>query len=166
PRLFTVVWVVLLSAFLWSAASRSIARVHARRKVADLDLRTLAAPALALPAEASLDAAPSGRDHVVLLNSAGEPVMIVDPDARAAVPPQARATTPLGAVAVAIPTEAVITELHGADGVAAAAHAARFTPTIVLREHGRIIGVLSVNRLEQALAGRSRSRGRGAGPRA
>lgn len=156
PSVVTVLWVVLISGYLWSAASRTIATAHARRRAAGLDLRMLAEPALGLPAAGaltSLAGVPTGH-HVVLLTADGRPAALLDPAAAAAVPPQLRETTPLTAVAHAVPREAVLTQLHGGAGVAAAAQGARHAASLVLVEQGQVRGVLTVARLEQALAPR------------
>lgn len=157
PRIFTVVWVVLLGAYLWAGASRSIATVYARRQVADLDLRTLAEPVIVLPRETSIAEAPSHASYIALLDTEGQPLLLVDSRARRMVPPEAWPTTALAAIAEAVPPQAVISQWHGPRGVAEAARAARFSHLIVLSEHGRPIGVLPVPRLEQALRRRARA---------
>src|SRR5690606_5999851 len=89
---------------------------------------------------------------LVLLDEGGRVSGLVDPSVLSQVPPHARPTTPLSAVASVLPAESVVTELLGADGVGAAARAARTSPVVVLADGpAGIVGVLTVDRLEEAL---------------
>ncbi|HLT83616.1 MAG TPA: site-2 protease family protein [Phototrophicaceae bacterium] len=153
PTMFTVLWVGLLSFYLWTGSSQAVNVARARRSAAGLDLRTVAEPAVALPAGAPVataDGVPGRR--VVLLDEGGRVAGLVDPSVLAQVPPPARTTTPLSAVASVLPPTSVVTQLSGSAGVAAAAQAARTSPVVVLVDGpAGVVGVLTVDRLEQAL---------------
>ncbi|MCM3662102.1 site-2 protease family protein [Georgenia satyanarayanai] len=153
PTIFTVLWVVLLAGYLWTASSQAVNLARARRNAAHIDLRLIAEPAVALPASAPVAAADAvGQRRIVLLDDGGRVSGLVDPSVLAQVPPHARPTTPLSAVASVLPAASVVTELLGADGVGAAARAARTSPVVVLADGpAGIVGVLTVDRLEEAL---------------
>ena len=163
PTILTALWVVLLGSYLWSSSSQAIHVVHARRRAAGIDLRALAEPAVAMRAATAvtaLDDLALGARRVVLLDDAGQVSGLVEPSSAVQVPPHLRATTPLSAVARTLPAGSVVTVLHGAAAVAAAAQVARTAPVVVLADGAAgIVGVLTVSRLEQALAERT-SRGR------
>ncbi len=153
PTIFTVLWVTLLAGYLWSTSSQAITVARARRSAVGLDLRTIAEPAHALPATAPVSAADvAGGRRIVLLDDEGRVAGLVDAGVLAQVPPDARASTPLSAVAAVLPATSVVTEMVGPAAVAAAAQAARTGPLLVLVDaaHG-VVGVLTVDRLEQAL---------------
>ena len=153
PTTFTVLWVGLLAFYLWMGSSQAVNTARARRRAAGIDLRTVAQPALALPASAPVTAADAaGGRRVVLLGPGGEVAGLVDDAVLAQVPPAARATTPLSAVASVLPPTSVVTRLTGAEGVGAAAQAARTSPVVVLVDGAAgVVGVLTVDRLEEAL---------------
>jgi len=153
PTTFTVLWVGLLAFYLWMGSSQAVNTARARRRAAGIDLRTVAQPALALPASAPVTAADAaGGRRVVLLGPGGEVAGLVDDAVLAQVPPAARATTPLSAVASVLPPTSVVTRLTGAAGVGAAAQAARTSPVVVLVDGAAgVVGVLTVDRLEEAL---------------
>lgn len=159
PRMVTVVWVVLLAGHLWQGASQALRSNRARQAAAHVDLRSLAVPAVAVPADRTagwLEAAPTGGAAVVLCAADG-PRGILDPAALAAVPPQARAHTPLMALATVVSPQAVVRRLHGADAVADVALLARAGHRrIVLVADQQVVGLLDVARLEAALARRGR----------
>lgn len=153
PTIVTVLWVALLAGYLWTSSSQAINVARARRSAAGLDLRQIAEPALTLPATAPVAAADgfAGR-RVVLLDDGGRVNALVDPAILAQVPPAARSTTPLSAVASVLSPASVVTQLYGAPGVAAAAQAARTSPVLVLVDgDAGVVGLLTVARLEEAL---------------
>jgi len=153
PTIFTVLWVTLLAGYLWMASSEAITSARARRSAAGLDLRQIAEPAVALPASAPVSAADmAGPRRIVLLGDDGRVSGLVDPAVLGQVPPEARPTTPLTAVASVLPPSSVLTQMVGASAVAAAAHIARTSPVIVLADgQAGVVGVLTVRTLEDAL---------------
>lgn len=153
PSMFTVLWVVLLAGYLWTAAGQAVTIAHARRSAAGIDLRLLAERAVALPAGTPAAAADAfGGHRIVLTDESGQVSGLVDPAALAQVPPPARASTPLSAVATVLPPTSVVTQLTGAAGVAAAAQAGRTSPVVVLVDDADgVVGILSLQRLDEAL---------------
>ncbi|GMA31107.1 peptidase M50 [Litorihabitans aurantiacus] len=132
PVLTTAVWGLLVAGLVWSGASRSIAVGRARRSAAGFDLRPMLRAAVALDAATPIEALPdvlraaavpdgAAPPDVVLLDPAGAPVALLDPEAVRGVPPHLRAGTPVGAAARGLPPEAVLTAVTGADALAALA---------------------------------------------
>ncbi|WP_127129246.1 site-2 protease family protein [Georgenia sp. SYP-B2076] len=160
PDLGTVVWVALLGSFLWAGASQSLRAVRVERSARDLDLRTLAAPAVVLPTSASLadadavlaDRGPAG----VVLAHDGVLVALLDPAAAAHVPPARRATTALHAVARTLAPEQVVSVMAGPAALAAMARAQGHGPVAVLLDHGTVLGVVEVARVAARLGEQGR----------
>ncbi|WP_199421799.1 site-2 protease family protein [Actinotalea solisilvae] len=154
PDLVVVVWAAIGAAFLWTAAGASLRAGRSARRVAALDLRRLAVPAVGVPADdalADLDALGDDVD-VVLLDAGWEPVAVVDRAAAGRVPASLRATTPLGAVARALPAGCVVdARLAGADALRAVAEGAAASPVLVLVEDGAVLGLLHARDVVAAL---------------
>lgn len=154
PDLVVVVWAAVGAAFLWTAAGASLRAARSAGRVAALDLRCLAAPAVGVPATdtlADLDALGDGVD-VVLLDAAWAPAGVVDPAAAARVPGSARATTRLDAVARALPRACVVdARLAGADALRAVADGAAVSPVLVLVEDGAVLGLVHARDVVAAL---------------
>lgn len=146
PSYTMIIWGVVIAASLWQGATAALRRVAEGRRVAGLALSALATPAVAVAASAAvrdLTRVPAGTT-AVLVRPDGVPVALVDPAAVAAVPPAAWDTTPVAAVAHAIPPEAVVAaDLTGIDAVAAARQAAR-SPALVLVRDAAVVGVVRV----------------------
>lgn len=124
---FTIIWGALIGWMLWQGATASVKVARARRAARAVDLAAWAVPAALLdqhePVTAIRGVAPGTA--VLLADGVGAPVAWVQPDAVRSVPPEAWASTPLSAVARALPPEALLTTHRGADAVAQLARAAR-----------------------------------------
>ena len=155
PDLVTAVWVGLVAAFLWMAASSSLKSVARERMVASLSLDALVVPALSAPVATTLaevDGGPWPDPEVVVIGAGGEPVGYVDRVAARAVPHQLRGTTTLGAVLVPLPPGAVVESgLIGQDAVRAVAQAARSSPVMVVRGPSGVTGLLQYTDVVAAL---------------
>jgi Zn-dependent protease len=104
PSLFAVLWVVLLGATLWRAASEAVTVAGNRRRIRGVDPRSLTRPVVTLAADATVAewsrAADGGRLTAVLVDGSGRPAAVVDPAAAEAVPGEAAAVTPVSSAAV------------------------------------------------------------------
>lgn len=127
PSLTFVVWAALVGAVLWSGAGDALRSARIDRRLVGLTVAALGRPATTVPAAVSLADADAARgragvDEVVLVAPDGRPVAYVDRAASGAVPPAARAGTPVSAVAVGLLPGAVIQDtLAGVDLVRAVA---------------------------------------------
>lgn len=110
PSLFAVLWVALLGATLWRAASEALTVAGNRRRLRAIAPDSVTRPLTALPVGASVaDWAVASRDGtrtVVLTGPSGDVVAVVDPSAAASVPSAAAPTTPLASTAVRLSPEA------------------------------------------------------------
>ncbi|GAA1870621.1 site-2 protease family protein [Myceligenerans crystallogenes] len=169
PDLYQVAFSVLVAGFLWFGASGAIAGARRRDAVAALRAGSLATSAVTVPLGATVSdalAARSGagprygaRDagpvpYVVVVGPDGVPLALLDDDALGSVPPEARGTTRVDAVAVPfVPSSAVGPEVAGHDllrHLAASSGGARLVPVVT---DGRVTGVLDLATVARAVRG-------------
>lgn len=162
PLVLQVAWAAFVGAMLWTSAGAFLRRVAGLRALAGLEVARLARPAVVVPARATLaDALAAVPD------GAGPDVIVVDPDgcllgyldrpAAAAVPVASRAVTPLAAVLVPLPPDAVVDAgLVGEEAAHAIARASRLSPVMAVRgADGRLAGLLRHADVVTALRGPS-----------
>ncbi|BDZ43509.1 peptidase M50 [Paraoerskovia sediminicola] len=157
PDWYTVLWAVLIGTFLWSGAGASLRAARRREAVTRVEARALVRPASVVPTDASAAdvaraAAAAGAWAVVVVEPSGRPVAVVEAPTLASVPPERLAATPVAAVAVGLPGGGWV-ELGArgedlVDRVAALARAAAVLPVV---DAGRVVGVLLVNDVVQAV---------------
>jgi len=170
PEMFQVVWPVAIAFFLWQGASQAIragAIVDATAGPVDEVLE----PVVLLPATAEVEdadraarAALGGPQiWLVATDTNGWPVALFDPAAALEVPAEARSRTPLSAVVVAqsttwvvaLPPDAVLTDLVRAMG-----ERSLHVALVVDEGSGRVRGLATADRVnevvEAALGRRSR----------
>lgn len=124
----TLIWGLLIGSMLWQGATAAVRVARARRATRDVDLMAWALPVAVLDAGAPitmLRAIPPGQSVVLVTARDGTPAGWVQPSAVQAVPEDAWQHTPLAAVAVTLPGEAVLTTHVGADAIAQLARAAK-----------------------------------------
>ncbi|NLW98084.1 MAG: site-2 protease family protein [Actinomycetales bacterium] len=105
PGLLILVFAMLISGFLWTGASQSIAIGRARQRISTTPLEQIMRPAVLVPAGAPIATWWAG-DHQVYVTvdpRDGHPNGIVRADAVASVPLPMRASVPASAVSVAAP---------------------------------------------------------------
>ena len=133
----TAVWGLLVAGLIFNGASQSIRLGRARRSAAGFDLRPLLRPAVVVSLGSRLSDIPRppfgmGSSDVVVVDPSGIPVAVLDANAMAAVPPEHYSTTPVTAVAMALPPQAVLTAAEGSDALAAIAQGIGHSTVIVL----------------------------------
>lgn len=156
PSLSVAVWAILLAVLVWRGASASIHYGRARRSAAGFDLRGLLEPVTVLDIRdsvAEIPPAPWGvqTSGVVLVDSSGTPVALLDADAVTRVAPGNRAVTPLTAVSTPLPPGVVVTEVVGPDALAQIARAVGAGPTLVATSPHGVLGTVDRERLLAAL---------------
>jgi Zn-dependent protease len=158
--LTTTVWSVVIAGFLWSGATQAVTSGRARASVAHLRATDLMTPAFAIFADATVaDARTAARPGwaLVAVDRGGVPVGAVDPAALAAVPAEQSAATPLSAAAVGLVPGAVLDAgLWGSDLVATVATAAKQTQVLAVVDAGRVVGLLAVQTLIDAVRSAAR----------
>lgn len=167
PDITTVLWSALIGAFLWAGAGAAITNGRRREAVAALTAAGLAVPALTVSLGATLAEALSARTaavaggvpgaaahRLVVVGQGGVPIAVLDDDAVAAVPPAARHTTQVDAVAVPfVQGSEVDPRMSGTDllnHLAARSGGARLVPVV---EQGRVTGVLDLADVARAVRG-------------
>lgn len=162
PSITTVLWSALIGAFLWAGAGAAITNGRRREAVEGLSARALAVPALVLPLGSTVADALSARSaaadgaaahhRLVVVGHGDVPLAVVDDDAVAAVPPQARAVTQVDAVAVPfVRGSEVPPDLSGTDlldRLAQRSGGARLVPVV---DAGRVTGVLDLADVARAI---------------
>ncbi|MFV0253677.1 MAG: site-2 protease family protein [Beutenbergiaceae bacterium] len=124
----TGIWGVLIGLTLWRGATVAVRAAHARRAVRDVDLGAWAIPVTVLAYDASVAALhrqATPGSLVLLSGQDNVPSAWVQPKAVAAVPAAEQHQTPLSAVAVPLPEQALLNQHTGAGAVAQLAQAAR-----------------------------------------
>lgn len=159
PTLTSAIWVILIAGLVWQGASQSIKLGQSRRGAAHVDVRSLLVPAVVLPADAGIADVPPAPwgvrlGAIVLVDPRGEVVAVVDQAALASVPQELRASTPLSAVARALPSQAVITEVVGPDALAQMARGLQVSDILVAVGPGGVLGTLDRDRLVAAFTTR------------
>ena len=157
PSLFSVIWAAAVGAMLWTSAGAFLAGAGVWRRAEVFSVRSVARPAVAVPVRAVLADLPVDGE-VVVLGDRGDVVGYVDRVAAAAVPAEARGTTPVGAVLVPLPAGAVIDgRLTGQDAVRAVQLAARMSPVMAVRgPDGVVTGLVRYLDVARVLAGTPR----------
>ncbi|WP_454294919.1 site-2 protease family protein [Salana multivorans] len=159
PTITSAIWVVLIAGLVWQGASQSIRLGKSRRNAAHVDVRSLLVPAVVLPADATISEIPATPWGVrlgatVLVDGRGEVVAVVDQAALVSVPQELRSTTPLSAVARALPRQAVITEVVGPDALAQVARGLQVSDVLVAVGSAGVLGTLDRDRLVAAFSSR------------
>ncbi|HEY0117518.1 MAG TPA: site-2 protease family protein [Cellulomonas sp.] len=148
PSFFTIIWTVMVAAFLWSGASQVLRGAHQQRAVQGLSVQGIGRPAVAVGfqesvAAAGARAAAAGASEVVVLSPDGRPAAYVDTSAAASVPREQAGLTPVTAVAVPLPVGAVVDgRLSGEQLLAALSEASRLSPVLVALIDGRVAALI------------------------
>lgn len=159
----TVLFSALVAVFIWAGASTAIAGGRRRDAISALRAGDLADPVVTVPLGSTVAAALAARPpagsggtspRVVVVGHADVPLAVLDDDAAGSVPPDARETTGVDAVAVPfVPRSAVGPDVSGQDllrHLATSSGGARLVPVV---EAGRVTGVLDLARVAMAVRG-------------
>lgn len=153
PSLSTMVWTMLIAAFLWSGASSAIAHGRALGQLSGLDVGALIEPAAAIRADASVAELTSLRALPVVTTPDGLPIGLVDHDALRAVPPAAVATTPVSAVVSTAPEGWAVDLPPGREAVELVhAFQSSRSRVVAVSEGGVLRGIVRVERVNAALS--------------
>ncbi|GIJ00270.1 Zn-dependent protease [Sediminihabitans luteus] len=150
PDLFIVLWTALIASFLWQGASAAVAVGRAREQVAHLQAASFVRPHAVVTVHATVAdvahaASAVGAYAVLVVDDAGRPVAVVEPSTAGAVPAEALARTPVGAVAVPLPVGVVVdVALHGHALVTTVLRAGGGAGVLPAVHEGRLVGVVMV----------------------
>ncbi len=154
----SVVWVVVIAAFMWTGATQSIKATRFRERLPALQARRLVRPAVEVPAstplaEAVRRAEEAGARAIVVVDHEGNPIAIVNEAAVTATPVERRPWIDVGSMARSLdPSMILSADLQGMTLL----DAMRRTPTseyLLIGPDGELVGVLAAKDLEQVFAG-------------
>ena len=154
----SMIWVVVIAAFMWTGASQSIRATRFRERLPALQARRLARKAISVPAstplaEAIRRADEAGARAIVVVDHDSKPIAIVNEAAVMATPPQRRPWVDAGSMARSVDPSLVLNaDLQGI----ALLEAIRRSPAseyLLVDSSGEVVGVLASRDLDQVFAG-------------
>jgi Zn-dependent protease len=151
-------WLVVIAAFIWFQSTQAIRAARIRERLPMVSARTLARPAIPVPAslpvaEAVRRAQVAGARALVIVDHENTPTAIVNETAVQATPDERRPWIEIGSVAKTLSPETVLSaDLSGMDLIKAVQQA----PTseyLLIEPNGQVFGVLAAADLDLAFAG-------------
>jgi Zn-dependent protease/CBS domain-containing protein len=154
----SMIWVVVIAAFMWTGASQSIKATRFRERLPALQARRLARKAISVSAstplaEAIRQADEAGARAVVVVDHDSKPIAIVNEAAVTATPPQRRPWIDAGSMARTVDQSLVLNaDLQGM-ALLDAIRRAPATEYLLVESSGEVVGVLATSDLDQVFAG-------------
>lgn len=157
-RPLTVVWGALLGGFIWIGATAAIRGAHVRELLPRLTARTLTRRAIAVASdlplgEAVRQAGAVGAYGLVVVDSAGKPIGLVNEAAVQATPEQRRPWVSVSAVSRTLSPGLVVNANLGGEPLIRVLEATAGTEYLVVEDDGAIYGILAAADVQKALAG-------------
>jgi Zn-dependent protease/CBS domain-containing protein len=154
----SMIWVVVIAAFMWTGASQSIKATRFRERLPALQARRLARKAISVPAttplaEAIRQADEAGARAIVVVDHDSKPIAIVNEAAVTATPPQRRPWIDAGSMARTVDQSLILNaDLQGM-ALLDAIRRAPATEYLLVESSGEVVGVLATSDLDQVFAG-------------
>ena len=154
----SMLWVVVIAAFMWTGATQSIKATRFRERLPALQARRLARKAISVSAstplaEAIRQADEAGARAIVVVDHDSKPIAIVNEAAVQATPPQRRPWVETGSMARSIDPSLVLSaDLQGM-ALLDAIRRAPATEYLLVDSTGQVFGVLAARDLDQVFAG-------------
>ncbi len=154
----SMIWVVVIAAFMWTGATQSIKATRFRERLPALQARRLARKAISVSAstplaEAIRQADEAGARAIVVVDHDSKPIAIVNEAAVMATPPQRRPWVDTGSMARSIDPSLVLNaDLQGM-ALLDAIRRAPATEYLLVDSSGQVVGVLAARDLDQVFAG-------------
>ena len=154
----SMIWVVVIAAFMWTGASQSIKATRFRERLPALQARRLARKAISVPAstplaEAIRQADEAGARAIVVVDHDSKPIGIVNEAAVTATPPQRRPWVDTGSMARSVDPGLILSaDLQGI-ALLEAIRRAPATEYLLVDSSGEVVGVLASRDLDQVFAG-------------
>ena len=157
-NMVSVIWVVAIAVFMWTAAGQSIKATKFRERLPALQARRLARPIVSVPASTPLAEAIRRADEsharaVVVVDHESKPIAIVSEAAVTATPQQRRPWVEAGSVARTIEPSMVLSADLSGMALLDAIRRAPASEYLLVEETGQVVGVLAVRDLDQVFAG-------------
>jgi Zn-dependent protease/CBS domain-containing protein len=154
----SMIWVVVIAAFMWTGATQSIKATRFRERLPALQARRLARKAISVSAstplaEAIRQADEAGAHAIVVIDHDSKPIAIVNEAAVTATPPQRRPWVETGSMARSIdPSLTLNADLQGM-ALLDAMRRAPASEYLLVDSTGQVVGVLAARDLDQVFAG-------------
>ena len=157
PGVFSLVWAALVAMLLWSGASQALAVGRIRARLPGLQARRLARPAAPVgrdvPVSEALNQARRAQvTSLVVVDSAGRPIGVVNEAAIAAIPEERRPWVNIGQSSRSLEPGLVLGLDVAGDELLRAMRATPASEYLVVDEHDRVYGVLAASDVDAALA--------------
>jgi Zn-dependent protease/CBS domain-containing protein len=156
--LYTVVWVAVVAAFMWTGAGQAIKATRFRERLPALQARRLARKAVSVAADTPLAEAIRRADEskaraVVVVDHDDKPIAILNETAVMATPEQRRPWIEAGSLARTIEPSLVLSADLSGMALLDAIRQAPATEYLLVEPSGQVYGVLAARDVDLAFAG-------------
>lgn len=154
PSLTSIIWMGLIAAFMWQGATAAIRTGQARQMLGRGTVAQVVQPVPVLHSTDVLEAAAATGGLAVIVDDAGRPISLVLPQDAATVPRDLWVSTPVSALARVQPQEWIADTRRDEDltAVVTAIQEAK-SQVVVAVEEGRVLGLVTVEAVNAAIAG-------------
>jgi Zn-dependent protease/CBS domain-containing protein len=156
--LYTVVWIAVIAAFMWTGAGQAIKATRFRERLPALQARKLARKAVSVAADTPLAEAIRRADEsqaraVVVVDHEDKPIAILNETAVMATPPQRRPWVDAGSLARTLDPSLVLPADLSGMALLDAIRRAPATEYLLVEPSGQVYGVLAARDVDHAFAG-------------
>jgi Zn-dependent protease/CBS domain-containing protein len=156
--LYTVVWIAVIAAFMWTGAGQAIKATRFRERLPALQARRLARKAVSVAADTPLAEAIRRADEsqaraVVVVDHEDKPIAILNETAVMATPPQRRPWIDAGSLARTLEPSLVLPADLSGMALLDAIRRAPATEYLLVEPSGQVYGVLAARDVDHAFAG-------------
>ena len=156
--LYTVVWIAVIAAFMWTGAGQAIKATRFRERLPTLQARKLARKAVSVAADTPLAEAIRRADEsqaraVVVVDHEDKPIAIFNESAVMATPPQRRPWIDAGSLARTLDPSLVLPADLSGMALLDAIRRAPATEYLLVEPSGQVYGVLAARDVDHAFAG-------------
>jgi Zn-dependent protease/CBS domain-containing protein len=156
--IYTVVWVAVIAAFMWTGAGQAIKATRFRERLPALQARRLARKAVSVAASTPLAEAIRRADEsqaraVVVVDHDDKPIAILNETAVMATPPQRRPWIEAGSLARTLEPSLVLPADLSGMALLDAIRQAPATEYLLVEPSGQVYGVLAARDVDLAFAG-------------
>lgn len=154
--LFSLLWMGLIASFLWRGASAAVTAGGNRQVLSAMPLQAVLRPVHVVDERTTLMDAPETGDLLLLTDAQGQISSYVEPGSHVRVPLEHRATTPLSALAHAVPEGSIVPWSGPQADITDVLPAFATTPTpplavVVDPQSRHVVGVATYGDVERAL---------------
>jgi Zn-dependent protease len=155
PEIVDYLMAFMIGAFLWAGATQALIFAQVRTRIPGLRARTLARPAIGVPADLPLSEAirraqEANAGSLVIVSSQGQPEGIVNEAAVASTPMERRPWMPAGDLARRLESGLMISADLSGEALLRAMHATPATEYVLIEPTGSVYGVLVAKDVDNA----------------